>query len=381
MPRVLDRAPNLSKRGRTPFATRWFFLASASLALSACSTSTSDDSYYEPSPGFDSTGRPETDSWPEGDTDGGAGDGLPEDESDSGEGSGPGGTGADEGGGSDEGAPEPGFAPGCPAPWPEAWVFCEDFEDTTDPGEVFFDYQDAEGAFVLVDDLGASGVHSMKATYREGIEGAGWLSVAFGRNPIVSGSRPAYDTDRDFEEIYWRFRTKTQSGWPDLGAHRLTRATVFADANWVQAAIARLTSDGSDVVLVGDPASCVIDDTVACQEFNDQESLRWLGRIPGVSPVFSSNWSDRWICIEAHVKLNTPGQSDGEFEFWVDDALENGAYDIDWRGSWSEFGLNMVSIENLWNGGAPVPLERWIDDVVVSTEPIGCDTSESLAPR
>jgi hypothetical protein len=43
---------------------------------------------------------------------------------------------------------------------------------------------------------------------------------------------------------------------------------------------------------------------------------------------------DKWVCVEMKVKLNTPGQFDGELELWLDgvsvakfgDGLPSGKY-------------------------------------------------------
>jgi hypothetical protein len=283
-------------------------------------------------------------------------------------------TGGDDGAETDD---EPGAGPpsaeSCPSPLPEGWIFCEDFETLQDPTEVFFEYQDSDGRFVLVDDEGASGTRSLRATYEEGKQSAGWLNIAFGRNPIANRSRPHLEPDADFEEIYWRLRVKMQSGWPDIGPHKLTRLTAFADDDWSQAVIANLWSNGSDVILMGDPATCVLDGIVNCSGFNDYGGLSFLEPLIGETPLFSKALSGEWHCVEGHVVLNTPGAADGVFEFWIDDHLENAAYDMDWRGTWSEYGLNLVSVENYWDDGAPATLHRWIDDIVVSTAPIGCD--------
>jgi hypothetical protein len=45
---------------------------------------------------------------------------------------------------------------------------------------------------------------------------------------------------------------------------------------------------------------------------------------------------------------------------------------IDWRGAWTEYGLNLITIENFWEGGPPVELTRSIDDLAIATVPIGC---------
>jgi hypothetical protein len=277
-------------------------------------------------------------------------------------------TGGDDGPGSG-----PPAAESCPSPLPPGWIFCEDFETLTDPTEVFFEYQDGEGRFVVVDDEGASGTRSVRATYEEGKQSAGWLNVAFGRNPIAQRARPHIAPDTDFDEIYWRFRIKMEAGWPDVGPYKLTRLSAFADDAWSQAMIANLWSNGSDVTLMGEPATCVVEGLVECVGFNDVAGLRFLDPLFGETPLFSKAMSGEWHCVEGHVKLNTPGEADGVFEFWIDDRLEDAAYALDWRGTWAEYGLNLVSVENYWTDGAPDRLHRWIDDIVIATEPIGCD--------
>lgn len=295
----------------------------------------------------------------QGDQDGAAG-------SDGGEGGTTTGAGPDTGGASEG-------RPGCPRPLPEGWVHCEDFEAVVDPADVFFEYYDGEGAFVLTDEEAASGHRSMRASYRAGVEGAGWLSVSFGENPIIYGQRPQVAKDQKFDEIYWRFRIKMEAGWPDVGPRKLTRITAFAHENWGQAMVASLWSDGSDVVLAAEPSSCVLEDEVVCQGYNDADGLQSLGPLVGTTPLFSNKYADAWHCVEGHVRLNTPGEVDGVLEFWVDDMLEAGRYDIDWRGNWDDYGLNLVTVENFWTGGAPQALDRWIDDLVIATVPIGCD--------
>jgi hypothetical protein len=278
-------------------------------------------------------------------------------------------------GGDDDGGTEPAPEVGphalCPDELPEGWIFCEDFEDS-DPFEVFFDYVDGEGNFVPEHFGGASGVGAMRAHYREGSEAAGFLSVSFGTNPINGADRPGYAGDTHFDEIYWRFRVKMQPGWPDVGPHNLTRVSAFAQSDWGQAMVAAITSDGDQVPLRASASTCVDADQVACSGIDDAASLEPLGAFVGTTPVFSSERAGRWQCVEAHVRLNTPGNTDGVFEFWVDGEREAGDTNLDWRGNWTEFGLNLLSIENFWAGGAPADLDRWFDDLVISTAPIGC---------
>jgi hypothetical protein len=332
-----------------------------------------DDANADAADGFD-PGRGSTsgssDGSPGQSSDGGGSTGF-EDESASGTEGGFGSTGGETG----DGSPPADIGPfdACPEELPEGWIFCEDFEEAYNPAAVFFDYADSDGNFVPTFDGGASGLGAMKAHYREGVEGAGFMSVSFGANPINIEGRPGHASDDTFDEVYWRFRIRMQDGWPDAGPHNLTRISAFAQSNWGQAMVASFSSKGDDVQLEASAASCVQQGEVACAGIDDAQSLEPLGTLVGDTPVFSSGRGGQWQCIEAHVRLNTPGEIDGVFEMWVDGKLEGSSEGVDWRGSWSEFGLNLLSIENLWVGGAPADLDRWFDDLVISTQPIGCD--------
>jgi hypothetical protein len=274
-----------------------------------------------------------------------------------------------------------GTFPRCPETLPDGWVFCEDFETITDPRDVVLDYQDGGGAFVLVDGTGASGTHSMEVGYRPGLAGSGWMVVSFGGSPISIDGRPSYASDTDFDEVYWRLRVKTEPGWPNLGPGQLTRTVSFASDDWSEAVVAHLRSAGADVHLEAVPVTCVTGTDVVCAGYDDETSLESLGAMVGPTPIFSESMSGQWHCVEGHLVLNTPGAADGTLEFWIDDQLQASRSDLDLRGSWDDYAINALVIENLWPGGAPQPLRRWIDDVVISSEPIGCDSMPADAAR
>jgi hypothetical protein len=105
--------------------------------------------------------------------------------------------------------------------------------------------------------------------------------------------------------------------------------------------------------------------------YNDFPNLKWLGSRQGQTPIFSPAESGRWVCIESHVKLNTPGERDGVFELWVDGKLEAARNDLDWHGSWGDYAINAVFLENYWNQGSVKRQARWFDNFVISTRPIG----------
>ena len=105
--------------------------------------------------------------------------------------------------------------------------------------------------------------------------------------------------------------------------------------------------------------------------------------------------SDQWVCLEVMMKVNTPGQNDGEFAVWINDQaiqhLREGEPNMD-RTGWGVWGpdpngdpfpgFNWRSTTDLaWNwiwldfyenySGA---LEMKWDQVVVAKERIGCMT-------
>lgn len=81
---------------------------------------------------------------------------------------------------------------------------------------------------------------------------------------------------------------------------------------------------------------------------------------------------NRWYSIEQHVKLNTPGSSNGVFRTWVDGKLAFEKTGVDFR---SVPDLKIESVwMNVYHGGtqpAPQDLVLYIDNVVVATSYIG----------
>lgn len=81
---------------------------------------------------------------------------------------------------------------------------------------------------------------------------------------------------------------------------------------------------------------------------------------------------DQWVCLELHMHINTPGQSDGAMSFWVDDALALEQTGMHWRDV-EDLQLNKAWLQHyIADGDADQSNRVWFDDVVVSTERIGC---------
>lgn len=85
--------------------------------------------------------------------------------------------------------------------------------------------------------------------------------------------------------------------------------------------------------------------------------------------------TEEWTCIEMMMELDTPGMSDGSMAFWVNDALAHEVTGMAWRDV-PELQLNRAMLEHyIESGDTDHPNPVWFDDVVVSTQPIGCSAS------
>jgi hypothetical protein len=152
---------------------------------------------------------------------------------------------------------------------------------------------------------------------------------------------------------------------------------IFADSNWTQAAIGHIW-ENSSLGLKTEPVSLVSGDTVTSQHYNDFENMKWLGGKSGNLEIFAAENADKWQCIEVRMALNTPKQSDGALEFWINDQLQASSSGLDFRGNYTKYGINAIFIENYVNPGAPKKQSRYIDNLVISKQRIGCHTTTNI---
>jgi hypothetical protein len=256
------------------------------------------------------------------------------------------------------------------APQPQerdsAVIFYDDFDRPADLHARYFEYGDAEGSFVWNPTAGYGGRGgAMQCQFEKGQVTAGSLKVVFGRNPFHRGVRP----QETFREIYWRVYVRHQEGWEGNPA-KLARATCLAGEEWSQGFIAHVWGGKGDMLCI-DPATGITDSRKVTTKYNDFDHLRWLGSRQGQTPLFSPAESGRWVCVESHIRLNTPGKKDGVFALWVDGRLEASRDDMDWHGTWDDYAINAVFLENYWNSGSVKRQARWMDNFVISTQPIG----------
>ena len=259
-------------------------------------------------------------------------------------------------------------------------LWCDSFENEDLPqsgnfADSYFDFTDNTGGQRLGRSTNEAfgGSYSIRQAWNVGETNPGWFYRTFGRSPVSTQSH----SQMDFREIYWRFYVKYPPGTTEFPA-KLTRNMVFGTntPGWGEAMVGHVWL-GANASLMLDPASGTdAAGNLLAQRINDYQ--RWLGQKQSTIPIAVNQWQ----CHEVHVALNSPGSNDGVFELWLDGQLAAGQYNLNWVGAYDDYGINAVLIEAYWNGGAPVATERYIDNYVIATGPIGCDTSTAaVRPR
>lgn len=252
------------------------------------------------------------------------------------------------------------------------WIWCDDFEQ--DRLRQYFEYDTGDSSFVRAPGVGVTGSYGMRVRFKQGQVEAGALHLAFGKVPDPY-FRPVDAGTAVYHDVYWRLYVRTQPGWIGGAGYKLTRAISFATPKWAQAMIAHLWGgDHPDTTrLQLDPVRGTDGlGGLRTAGYNDFGHFTWLGRRLGTTPLFDASHVGRWYCVEAHATLNETGLSNGLFEFWVNGNLEARATGLNFVGAFRDYGINAVFFENYWNHGAPVAEERYFDNVVVSTQRIGC---------
>jgi hypothetical protein len=65
---------------------------------------------------------------------------------------------------------------------------------------------------------------------------------------------------------------------------------------------------------------------------------------------------------------------------WIEGVKEAENVDINFRGSYSAYGINAIFLENYMNGGPSRTQSRYVDNFVVSRTRIGCAATD-VRPR
>jgi hypothetical protein len=257
-----------------------------------------------------------------------------------------------------------------------AWLWCDSFESAAAINTNYFDVNTAGGRMTVSNNTAFDGSSSLQMQYASGQQDAGSLKLSLGATPVS----PARYTGQKFDELYWRFYMKVSSNWSGQ-AMKTTRGIVFSASDWSEAAIGHLWEDSTTSLGMGvDPASGVVGSTVVTTGYNDFAHLTWLGKRNGAFQVYAPANVNKWTCVEVHMKLNTPGSSDGVLGFSVNGQSQAQATNLNFRGGYTAYGINAILLEGYMNSGAPQVQYRWFDNFVVSTQPIGCAPAGGTNP-
>lgn len=257
-------------------------------------------------------------------------------------------------------------------------IWCDSFEDADLPqsgqlADNYFDFDTDNGDHARTTAASFDGQYSLRQRWQSGEVSAGAMVRTFGRNALSTMSHQS----SDFADIYWRMYILYPNGFQGF-PDKHSRATVIAGSNWSQAMIAHVWIDDTNRQFLSiDPASGTdTNGVLQTTKWNDFPNLRWMGKRTASAPLQTGVWQ----CVEARAKLNSPGASDGVFSLWIDDALVANRTDLNWVGSYSDYGINAVMISAYWNGGSPATQERYIDSFVIANTRIGCGSSDRPNP-
>lgn len=258
----------------------------------------------------------------------------------------------------------------CATPKP-GWIWCDDFDE--DRLGRYSNYESRD-SFFRTAGAGYGGSVGMRARFNTvGQVNAGFMHLHFGKTPAPD-FRPMDAGTEAYREIYWRVYVRYSPWWIGGGGNKMSRAQSMASKGWAQAMIAHVWAPGQMLDHLAIEAASAVGSggRLTSEHYNDFTHLVFLPRTWSKTPIFDRAHLGKWHCIEAHARLNDPGRSNGVFELWINERLEARQTGLGWMGSFREYGINAVYLENYWNEGAPQPQERDFDNLVVSTAPIGC---------
>jgi hypothetical protein len=202
---------------------------------------------------------------------------------------------------------------------------------------------------------------ALEVTFPAGADG-GWLTKFF---------MPGFDS------LYVQYWVRFPASWRS-GTKLISFYGARADNQWSAAGKAGTCPAGNDFFVA----------TVVQDRGGDPGPLRFYSYYAGMprepsppntcygdyglgratyTPASFTFPKDRWVKVAYWVRLNTPGQSNGEQRLWVDDTLR-----AVWQGSAlrsdAVLRLNAVTISNSISGGAPQTQLMWVDDLLVTRQ-------------
>lgn len=215
-------------------------------------------------------------------------------------------------------------------------------------------------------------VHSGKASFR---------LTAVARDSQESGSNLMYyflpGKDKCHFRWYARFADDFDQGnlmhWVIIGGNRIDNQwSIFGSPD-----VAGTRPDGTDFFVTNldtwrgwgrNPPPGELRFYSYFPEMKQDRDGHYWGNMSGPEEKFLVE-RGRWYCFEVMVKLNTPGEHDGEQAYWVDGRKIYHQEGIRWRDTLN-LRLNLLMLD-VYIHQARQDNTCWFDDVVISTEYIG----------
>ena len=231
------------------------------------------------------------------------------------------------------------------------WIWCDSFET----GSIASDYDDVStNNFGVVDEEAFDGRYSLRQHYDVGQVNAGWISW-FYCDALGQNHGGCHD------DIYMRWYHKFEDGFG--GAPPKMARIRSLGPGWDKRFAVHFWLGGApDYEIAAD---------VYAPYSSQANSAGWLPLARSDFHYSEPENIGRWVCLEMRVKKNTPGSSDGAYQFWADNSMIVNRQNVDLVGSTS-YNFNEAMLDCYWNGGSPEAQNRYYDNLVISTQRIGC---------
>ena len=209
---------------------------------------------------------------------------------------------------------------GCPSDAPESWIACETFDDIEDPATELPQWNVNGDAFGVDPDDDDPSDQMLRVTLTPGTMFGGWVTLRFGQGPEA----PRIDSpDGSYDEVWLRVMIRTGDDWP--GRHIGDTAEIIAmnGEHWGIAADLNIQgTQNGQLHPVG--WTCIFNGVQECDGSNDWAgTLQQIWNGTGPTTVFGADTAGQWQCLEAHMRLNTPGSNDGSASVYMNGTEEH----------------------------------------------------------
>ena len=227
----------------------------------------------------------------------------------------------------------------------------------------YFEVDSAGGRFGRATDP-QNGNLAWKSTYLSGTQANhGSLHLAFGRGPDAGYQVPVYGAGIDFGDVTaeWDVRHTIANPWTD----KMGRLIVFAEQNWAEAAIGHIWAEETNQLKLDPVTGVDANGVLLTTGYNDFANFTWMGAVNGTVAVLGPTAATRKN-IKIRMKLDTPGQSDGIIQQYVDDVLDGEGTGLAFTKTWTNYGINALFLEAFTNDPQAQTYDRYFDNILIT---------------